>query len=165
MTKFDASIPDDMQSVIDNCTAGLAGVGFIAGPFGPGTDLPIIAPTWIWMTYELGQRAGSSLSKHKAKKIAMAVLTGAGAFLAGTKVASAVLGWLGAFFTLGSSLIISGVANAAINAAFTRSYGRSVAKFFIAAGDIDDVEVAIQVLIAMTGRDYGFKTPYDDLLT
>lgn len=165
MSKYNVSIPDDMMSVINGCTASLAGVGAIGGLIGPGADLVVIGPVWVGMTISLADKSGANLSEQTAKKIAMAVLAGAGAFLTGTKIASVGLGWLAAAFTLGTSLIASAAANAALNAAFTRSYGRAAAKFFLTTERISSVDVAINILIALVGNEYGFSTPYDDLLT
>jgi uncharacterized protein (DUF697 family) len=165
MSKYNVTIPENMTSVINNCTASLAGVGAISGLIGPGSDLVVIGPVWVGMTISLADKAGSNLSEQTLKKIALAVLTGAGAFIAGAKIASVGLGWVAAFFTGGLSLAASAAVNAALNAAFTRSYGRAAARFFLATERISSTDVAVKLLIALVGADYGFSTPYDDLLT
>lgn len=165
MTKFNAKIPDDMNRIIDNCTATLGGVGIIGGLIGPGADLIVIGPVWIGMTIKLAEKAGNALSEQKAEKIALAVCTGAGTFIGGAKIASTALAWLSAPFTFGASLAVNAAANAALNAAFTRSYGRACARFFLQTDEIGSVDVAVRVLIALVGLDYGFSTPYDYLLS
>lgn len=165
MSKFNAEIPDDMSRIIDNCTAALGGVGLVGGLIGPGADLAVIAPVWVGMTVKLANKAGQSLSDQTAKKIAMAVCTGAGTFIGGAKVASTVLAWLTAPLTLGASLAVNAGANAALNAAFTRSYGRACARFFLANERISNTDVAVRILIALVGMDYGFSTPYDHLIS
>lgn len=164
MAKYNISIPDDMMAIINDCTAGLAGVGLVGGAIAPHADLIVIAPVWVNMTIKLADKAGASLSEQTAKKIALAVFAGAGAFVSGVKMASFVFGWVGALFTMGGSVAVSAVANAAINAAFTRSYGRAAAKFFLATDQIGGIDKAMKILIALAGADYGFKTPYDNLI-
>jgi uncharacterized protein (DUF697 family) len=165
MSKYNAAIPEDMSRIINNCTAALGGVGLIGGLIGPGADLVVIGPVWIGMTVKLADKAGQSMSEQTAKKLALAVCTGAGAFIGGAKIASTALAWLSAPFTFGASLAINAAANAGLNAAFTRSYGRACARFFLQTNRISDTDVAVKVLIALVGIDYGFSTPYDHLVS
>ena len=131
MPQFSSSypIPSEVQDVINAHTFGLGVVGIRGGIGGPGTDLPVIAGSWVEMTIDLAAKAGHKMDEQTAKKICLAVATGAGAFLAGTKLSSAAGGWIGAAFTAGLSLLISAVGNA-LNAAFTQSYGKSCARYF-----------------------------------
>ncbi|RQO66000.1 hypothetical protein DBR43_27545 [Pedobacter sp. KBW06] len=164
MSKFIVEIPNEMTTVINGCAASLGGVGAFSGMIGAGTDLGIIGPVWVGMTISLANKAGSDLSEQALQKIAIAVFTGAGSFIAGAKIASAGLGWIAAVFTGGLSLAASAAANAALNVAFTRSYGRAVARFFLAKEPISSTEIVVKMLIALLGADYGIKTSHDHLL-
>ena len=164
MGKYNTDIPDNMLSVINNCTTGLGIAGIGGGLIGAGTDLIVIAPVWVGMTVNLAEKAGHHMTEQTAKKIALAVCTGAGTFIAGTKIASSVLGWIGAAFTFGASLALSAAANAALNASFTKAYGKAAARFFLKTTQISNIEVMVSVIIALMGADLGFSTPYDYLI-
>jgi hypothetical protein len=157
-------IPENMEKIIKFHTVGLGVVGVGGGLLGPGADLPVIAASWVAMTLDLGGAAGLTLKEQAVKKICLAVSTGAGAFLAGTKIAATAAGWITAWFTAGASLVISAAGNAALNAAFTRAYGRACARYFLQADEIDDFEVVVQVLITLIGAEMGIKMGSSDLI-
>ena len=163
MSSFSAEypIPQNMMAIIDGNTAGLAGVGGAGGLIGPGADLPIIGASWVGMTVALADAAGHRMDNQTAKKVAVAVATGAGSMLAGSKIAATAAGWIGAVFTAGFSLVLSAAGNAALNAAFTKAYGKSCAKLFLQMDRIDDLDVLIKVLVALIGHQMGFKTDFD----
>ena len=167
MGRFSSSheIPENMKDTINACAVGLGFVGIPGGILGPGADLVVIAPTWVGMTVALADQAGHAMSKQTAKKIALAVAAGGGAFAGGTKIASTAIGWLAAPFTLGASLAISAAANAGLNASFTYAYGRAAARYFLQTREIDNIEVMVGVLIALIGADLGFNTEYDHLIS
>jgi hypothetical protein len=161
MKKYNFDIPEKMQSIIESYTVGLGATGVIGGLIGPGADLIIIGPSWIKMTIELAEEADEELSEQSIKKIVLAVLTGAGAFMAGTKAASTGLAWITAIFTGGVSLFISAAANASLNALFTASYGRAVSQYFLLKRKIGIVDLAVPSIIALIGLDLGL--PIDQL--
>jgi hypothetical protein len=163
MGKYQTEIPEKMTKIIENCAKGLGGAGVIGGLIGPGADLVAIVPTWVIMTIALAGEAGHTMSNQTAKKLIMAVLTGVGSIMAGTKAASTGIAWLCAPFTFGISLLISAAANAALNASFTYVYGRAVARFFLKTTEITNVEVMVQVVIGIIGVDLGIPTPYNHL--
>lgn len=159
-TTYSASyaIPQNMRDTINNCTIGLGVVGIPAGMIGPGTDLAVIAPAWGVMTATLAGQAGHTMNEDTAVKLAVAVATGAGAFVAGSKVASSLLGWLLAIPTVGLSLVAAGAANAALNASFTKVYGESVARYFLQT-KTDSTEAAVKVLIGLVAVGLGLPSP------
>ena len=148
-------IPDDMQETINAHTIGLGGVGIIGGIAGPHLDLPVIALSWVTMTIDIAEKAGHEMDKQTAKKICAAVATAAGAMITGTKVAGFAVGWIGAVFTGGASLVALAAANAALNAAFTRSYGKACAMYFLQAEKIDTTYVVAMVLLKMLLKTMG----------
>jgi uncharacterized protein (DUF697 family) len=148
-------IPDDMQNTINAHTVGLGGVGIIGGIAGPHADLPIIALSWVTMTVDIAEKAGHEMDKQTAKKICAAVATAAGAMITGTKIAGSALGWIGAVFTGGASLVALAVANATLNAALTRSYGKACAMYFLQAEKIDTTYVVAMVLLKMLLKTMG----------
>lgn len=160
MTTYSASyaIPQNMQDTIDNCTLGLGAVGLPAGVIGPGTDLAIIGVVWGGMTVTLAEQAGHVMNQDTAKKIAIAVATGAGAFVAGAKVASTAAGWLLAIPSFGLSVVLSAAGNAALNAAFTKVYGESVARYFLQTRT-DDTDLAVAILVALVAVGFGAPSP------
>lgn len=151
-----APIPEKMKSIIKTCANGLGGVGIFGGLAGPGADLAIIIPTWVGMTMALADEANHTMSTQTAKRIALAVTTGLGAFMGGTKLASTGIAWLTAPFTGGASLAIAAAANAALNLTITRAYGRAVARYFIQVDEIDAIDVIITILISFVKSDLGF---------
>jgi hypothetical protein len=159
------AITSKMESAIDKTAKGLAGVGVIGEAFAPGLDIAVIVPAWTILTIALAVQAGQVMEEQKARRIAMAVCTGVGALVAGTKVASTVIGWLAAPFTFGLSLLVSVSANATLNYTFTKAYGRSAARYFLASGDITDSEIAFKAIVALIGLDLGIPTPYDHLIS
>ena len=161
MKKYNFDIPENMQSIVNSYTKGLGATGIVGGLIGPGADLIVIAPAWIKMTIELAKEADEELSEQTIKKIVLAVMTGAGAFMAGTKAASTGLAWITAAFTGGVSLIISAAANASLNAVFTASYGLSVSRYFLLRRKIGLVDLAVPTIIALIGLDLGI--PIDNL--
>lgn len=167
MAKISSSypIPPNMESIITGHTLGLGGVGILGGLAGPGADLPVIAGSWVSMTLQLADEAGHHMERDLVKKICLAVATGAGAFLAGTKVAATAAGWITAAFTLGASLLVSAGGNAALNAAFTRAYGRSCARYFLQSDKIDGFDVVVAVLIALIGAEMGINMGSSSLVT
>ena len=166
MAKISSSypVPPNMESIINGHTVGLGGVGILGGLAGPGADLPAIAASWVTMTLHLAEEAGHHLERDAVKKICLAVATGAGAFLAGTKLAATVGGWIAATFTFGTSLLVSAGGNAALNAAFTRAYGRSCARYFLQSEKIDGFDVVVAVLIALIGAEMGIKMGNSELI-
>lgn len=163
--KSNQTIPSEMRDLINISTGALGLTGVWGGIAGPGADLPVIIPAWIGMTVGLAGQAELDIDKQTAKKVAMAVCTGAGALMGGTKLAATGIAWLTAPLTLGWSLVASAAANATLNATFTRAYGRAVAKFFLQTEKIDNIDVMVRVLIALIGFDLGFSTPHDDLIS
>lgn len=164
MASFSASqpIPTNMEDTINTCAIGLGGVGIVGGVIGPGADLIVIAPAWVVMTVKLADQAGQNMDEQTAKKIAIAVATGGGAMVSGSKIAATGLSWLTAPFTLGLSLVVAATANAALNAAFTKAYGRACARYFMQTDEIHSAEVMVATLLAMIGADMGlgdFKPP------
>lgn len=148
-------IPDRMKNIINISSKGLGGVGVLGGLAGPGADVPLIAGVWIAMTAELADEAGLSMSSNDIKKVVLAVSSGIGAMLAGTKIASTAIAWLTAPFTLGASLAISAGANATLNYAITKAYGRAVARYFLQTKEISNTKVIAKVLISMIVVDLG----------
>jgi uncharacterized protein (DUF697 family) len=165
MGKYNVEIPEDMLSVIQGCTASLGAVGIAGGLIGPGADLVVIGPVWIGMTVKLAEQAGQNMSEQTAKKIALAVCTGAGSFVGGAKVAATLIGWLTAPLTFGASLAVSAGTNAALNASFTYAYGKAIARFFLTTTEISNTDVVVKILIALVCTDLGFNTPYDNLIS
>ena len=161
MKKYNFDIPKEMQTIVNSYTKGLGATGIVGGLIGPGADLIVIAPAWIKMTIELAKEADEELSEQTIKKIVLAVMTGAGAFMAGTKAASTGLAWVTAIFTGGISLAISAAANAGLNAAFTASYGRAVSRYFLLKRKIGIADLAVPTIIALIGLDLGI--PIDNL--
>ncbi len=157
-------IPKDMQNIITTHTASLGVVGVGGGLLGPGADLPVIASSWVGMTVQLADEAGHHMKKDTVKKICLAVATGAGSFLAGSKIASTVFGWVTAAFTAGASLVVSAAGNAALNASFTRAYGRACAKYFLQVEEFDNFEVMVQVLVALLGNEMGIDMGGSELI-
>lgn len=166
MSKFNSRIPipDHMNDCIKTTTGILAGVGIPGGLIGPGADWGPIIGLWGTMTINLASEAGHSLNIDTAKKIAFAVATGVGTFLAGAKVTSKVIGWLAAPFTGGLSLAIAVLSNAAMNGSFTWMYGRAVARYFLQTDKVDSVEVMIKILSALVGAELGVSTGYEYLI-
>jgi len=153
-----------MRTTITTCTAGLGGVGILGGAIGPGADLAIIAPTWVGMVCTLAAQSGSSMSQHTAKKLAMAVATGCGTFVVGTKIASTVFAWVLALPTAGMSVAANMAANAGLNAKLTHAFGTATARFFLQTSSIDNTDLAIQVIIALVGLEFGIPTSRDDVI-
>lgn len=164
MGKYNIDVPKKMEAIIAKHMVLLGGVGGIAGLFGPGTDLPFIAGSWIQMTIELAKEAGHEMSKQKVEKITMAVATGLGFFIGGSKVAIVVTTWLTALITGGLSLFVGAAANVTLNTTVTRAYGRAAARFFIQTSKVDNTEMIVKVIIALIGVDLGFTTPDSNLL-
>ena len=148
-------ISSAMSDTIDCHTAGLGVIGIGGGVLGPGADLPAITGSWVVMTVAPADQAGHNMDKQTARKICMAVCTGAGAFIGGSKIAATAAGWIGALFTGGASLIASAAGNAALNAAFTRSYGRSCARYFAQIEEIHDTDMLVRILITLIGSEMG----------
>jgi hypothetical protein len=157
--KYQQDIPENMMKVIMSRANSLTIVGGFAGLIGPGIDIPVIFPVWVEMTATLAGMAGHAMSNQTIKKVAMAVLTGSGAFLAGSKVATIALGWIGALFTGGLSLVLSAGANATLNRTITISYGKAVARFFLTTAEITDSEMMSKAVLGMVGVDFGISTP------
>jgi uncharacterized protein (DUF697 family) len=159
MTTYSASypVPQRMIATIENCTVGLGAVGVFGGLFGPGTDLVIIAPTWIGMTIALADQAGVSMDEATAKKLVYATVTGVGSFAAGAKIAATVAGWLLAIPSAGLSLGLSMAGNAALNAKFTHAYGLAIARYFLQTDGLEDGDLTIKVLIALVAVQFGFR--------
>lgn len=155
MKKHNLEVPEEMKSIIDSYTVGLGATGIVGGLIGPGADLIVIAPAWIKMTVDLAKEADEEMSKQTIKKTVLAVITGASAFMAGTKAASTGFAWLTAAFTGGISLAINAAANASLNALFTASYGRAVSKYFLLKREIGIVDLAVPSIIALIGLDLG----------
>ncbi|MFN9030114.1 MAG: hypothetical protein ACK5XM_07870 [Betaproteobacteria bacterium] len=152
-----------MRNTIECCTAGLGVIGPIGGALGPGTDLPVIIPTWVGMVCTLAEQAGHQMDKHTAKKVAMATATGAMSMVAGTKVASTVLGWLLSIPSGGASLLASMAANSAINAKFTHAYGKACALYFLQSDGPDSTDVVVAVLLALIGLEFGIPSSRKDV--
>lgn len=159
MVKISSSypIPENMEEIINSHTVGLGIIGIPGGLLGPGADLPAIAASWVMMTIALAEEAGHRMEQQTAKKICLAVATGAGSFLAGSKIAATAAGWITAFFTAGVSLVVAAAGNAALNATFTRAYGRSCARLFLQTGSIESSEVIVRALITLIGVEMGIK--------
>ncbi len=158
MSTFSAShpIPADMESKIDGYTAGLGAVGVPSGMIGPGTDLIVIAPTWVAMTASLAEEAGYVFEQHSLEKTVMAAATGIGAFGAGAKLATWLLSWVATPFTGGTALVVSGIANATLNATLTRAYGHACARYFLQADNFKGSEVCSALLVGLTGLGLGY---------
>lgn len=148
-------IPSNMRDTINNCVAGLGLAGIAGGAIGPGADLVVIAPTWAAMTVTLAAQAGSAMNEATAKKLALAVATGAGGFTAGTKIAASIGGWLLALPTGGISLVACMAGNAALNAKFTQAYGRACARFFLQGQGITDIETIARIMMALMAVEFG----------
>jgi uncharacterized protein (DUF697 family) len=159
MTMYSASypVPQGMIDIIENCTAGLGAVGVVGGLVGPGTDLVIIAPTWIGMTIALADQAGAAMDEATAKKLVLATATGVGSFAAGAKIAATVAGWLLAIPSAGLSLGLSMAGNAALNAKFTHAYGMAIARYFLQTDGVEDGDLIVKVLIALVSVHFGFR--------
>jgi uncharacterized protein (DUF697 family) len=156
-------IPQKMRDTINNCVGGLGAVGVVGGAIGPGADLVVIAPTWVGMTCTLAAQAGQRMDEDTAKKLAVAVATGAGSFAIGTKIAATVGGWLLALPSGGLSLFLAMAGNAALNAKFTDAYGKSVARYFLQR-KTNDNELAAKILIAMLAIQFGVSSPSSDVI-
>jgi uncharacterized protein (DUF697 family) len=157
-------IPQHMLDTIGTCTAGLGGVGILGGAIGPGADLVVIAPVWAGMVVRLANQAGRNMDQQTAKKLCMTVATGVGTFVAGTKIASTVAGWLLALPTAGLSVVANMTANAALNAALTRAFGRAVALYFLQTGEIERLDVAARILVTLVGVQLGVPTSTPDIV-
>ncbi len=157
-------IPEDMLETINSCTLGLGAVGIVGGALGPGSDLIIIAPVWAGMVAALAGQAGTSMDEQTAKKLCVAVATGVGTFVAGTKIASTAAAWLLALPTAGASLVANMAANAGLNAILTRKFGRAVALYFLQASKIESIEVIAGILIALVGLEFGVPTSRCDVV-
>lgn len=86
-------------------------------------------------------------------------------FIGGSKVAAFAAGWIGALFTGGLSLVIAAGGNAALNAAFTRAFGKACAKYFLQSHRIDDSDVIVKVLIALVGIELGINMGNREYIT
>ena len=146
-------IPKEMEDTIKLCAGSMGGVGIWGGLVGAGADLPAIGITWVGMTVKLADQAGHTMNRQVAKKIALAVATGIGSFIGGTKAATAILGWATAALTGGLSLFVSVSANVALNTALTYAYGRAVARYFLRTEHIENVEVMVAAILTLMGDD------------
>jgi uncharacterized protein (DUF697 family) len=153
-----------MMDTIEGCTAGLGAVGLVGGAIGPGADLPIIAPVWIGMTIALADQAGSAMDKETAKKIVYATATGVGSFVAGSKIAATVAGWLFAIPSGGLSLGLCMAGNAFLNGKLTHAYGKAVALYFLQTEGLDDGDLTVQVLIALVAVQMGLPSGNPDVI-
>lgn len=157
-------IPDNMLSTIRACTAGLGAVGIGGGLLGPGADLPVIAPTWIGMVATLAAQADLRLEDGAVSRLVMACASGCATFVAGTKTASTVAAWLFSPLTGGSSLALNCAANAALNAKLTHAFGSATARYFLQAEQIAKTDIAVGIIIALVGLEFGIPTPRDDII-
>ena len=155
MIRKDYFVPENMKTIVESHSSGLGGVGVIGGVIGPGTDLAIIGGSWVTMTIQLADEAGHVFDQQTAKKVCIAVATGAGAFMVGTKIAATAFGWLGAVFTGGLSIAAAAAGNAALNYSFTKAYGYSCSRYFLQTEKIHNSEVLVSILICMMGAELG----------
>jgi len=154
-SSFNQNIPEEMNETIELCVAGLGGLGTLTGIIGAGTDLPIIAGTWVGMTVKLAAQAGHRLDFQTAKKITLAVSAGVGTMIVGAKAATTVLGWVAAAFTGGLSLLLAAGANATLNATLTYAYGRAAARYFLTTEELSNTEVMISVILNFMAENLG----------
>lgn len=167
MAYFSASypIPSNMTATIEHCTLGLGAVGIVGGAIGPHADVGIIAPVWIGMAAALADQAGVAMNEGTLRKLVYATATGVVGFGVGTKIVSTVAGWLLAIPSGGLSLAIGMAGNAALNAKLTHSFGRAIARYFLQADEIDNGELAVAVLTALIGRDFGISIHCDHVIS
>lgn len=151
-------IPNNINNIIDGHALGMGGVGIVGGILGPGTDLPAIAASWVAMTMQIAGEAGHDVDEKMVAKLTAAVATGAGSFYLGSKVAATAGGWIGAAFTGGVSLIFMVAGNVALNAAFTESYGKACARYFLQANEVDPADIVAKVIIEMMLHSIGVTT-------
>ncbi len=157
-------IPQEMLDTINVCTGGLGAVGIVGGAIGPGADLVIIAPVWAGMVVKLADQAGTRMDNQTAKKLCVAVATGVGSFMAGTKMASTAAAWLLALPTAGLSLLASMGVNAGLNATLTRAFGRAVALYFLQTDKIESADVIAGLIIALVASQLGVPTSGADIV-
>jgi len=156
-------VPEEMQFSINTCSASLGVVGLTAALV-PHLDLAIIAPVWLGLTIDLGEKAGVHLEHQMAKKICMAVATGVISYVGGAKLATAIFGWLALIPSAGASLALTTAANVALNAKLTHAYGNAVARYFLQVEDLNDVDLAIAVLTALVAVQFGVPSPSEHVV-
>lgn len=151
MASFSSSyvIPDRMEEIIRLHITGNGAVGLVGGIAGPGADLPMIAMSWVGMTITLAEEAGHTMDNQTAKKICLAVATGTSSMITGSKIFAAAAGWIGSVFTGGASLAVASASNAALNAYFTRTYGRACARYFLQTDEIDTANEMVRIMISL----------------
>jgi hypothetical protein len=103
------------------------------------------------------------MDEQTAKKLAIAVATGAGSFIVGTKAAATLGAWLLALPTAGASLVANMAVNATLNWKFTQAFGRAVALYFLQTGEIETSDVVVKILIALVGLQFGIPSGRADL--
>lgn len=145
-----------MEFAINTCAVSLGGIGLGVGHLGAGVDIGAIATAWTALMTTLAIQAGHSLDNDTIKKLALAVATGVAMFMGGMKAATTIIGWVGAVFTGGASLVISALVNGTLNSTITYSFGRAVARYFLETDKIDDIEVASSIILGAMGEDLGF---------
>jgi len=139
-------IPEKMLSIINGHTTAMTWVGGVGGIAGAGAD---------------ADKAGHHLDSQTAKKVTMAVATGIGTFAVGMKGASMALGWLGAVFTGGLTLVASVAANVALNRTLTNQYGQAAAIYFLETKEISSAKAAAKVIYQIFRAKSGFTYAFN----
>jgi len=132
---------------------------------GAGVDTGIILLAWGGLTVQLAKMAGHHLSEQTARKIVLTIASGAGMFLAGTKLAQTTLDGAAAIFTTGASLPVSGGINAGLNMVLTHAYGCSAARVFMQTTEISDVDVLVRSVMAIMAADFGLGDHTNNLIS
>jgi hypothetical protein len=104
------------------------------------------------------------LDEQTAKKIALAVATSVGSFVAGTKIAAWAFGWILAIPSAGVSLVAGMAGNAALNAKVTNAVGKAVALYFLQTTEIESSDVIIAILVALVGTQFGIPSGRHDII-
>jgi hypothetical protein len=150
------SVPKHILERIDNHAWAVAGVGSIAGLKGPGVDIPIIAGVWCKLGLVVAKECDVSLSTRKMRDIAFATATAVGLFFGAAKTATWLLPWAAALFTGGISLVAGAAANATLNYAITKAFGRACAHIFLHGDEIGSVEAIVASIVAIMAADMGW---------
>jgi len=158
MTENIKSIPisAEINELIEGHAKAMGAVGGVAGPFGAGIDIPVIAADWSVLAVCLANETDLQLDRQAALKLTTAVATGVGAFVAGTKIASTVLGWVLAPLTGFASVAASAAFNGGLNYVLTAAFGRACARYFLQTDEIGTVEVVAAILIGLIAADMGW---------
>jgi uncharacterized protein (DUF697 family) len=109
------------ENAIYTAAFAAAAVG-VPGAFAPFLDVTAVGGIWATMMVAIATKAGRQLDKDTALKIATAILTGASAYVAGSKLIGFLL-----HFIPGAGSIVSVGVNSLLNFLYTFRLGRYLA--------------------------------------